>query len=222
MNYFVELTAAIDMLTDMNVIHQLSKKHPAWLTITLLTIVTPFLISYTPLVNFQINGFKQKARIKRKELAQIKDEEKRKEMIQKDKKEDSYLIRNIISFLCCTPLMILVLVFMDLLYIVQSIFLLPIIMVLLMIFCCTCIERIAFWRCCRGNKYKVDGNNDNEEEDDDNEGATNWLEEYIYMKIFQMNREEILGFRRLRTISQLLFETIPSLILQGRMYQFFL
>lgn len=36
-----------------------------------------------------------------------------------------------------------------------------------------------------------------------------------------MQKSEIAGFRRLRTISQLIFETFPQLVLQVRIYFFF-
>eukprot|EP01084_Bolivina_argentea_P040443 74752_1 len=43
-----------------------------------------------------------------------------------------------------------------------------------------------------------------------------WLDEYVFNKLLKMNRTEIIGYRRLRTLSQLFFETMPQILLQGR------
>eukprot|EP01084_Bolivina_argentea_P172299 298477_1 len=42
------------------------------------------------------------------------------------------------------------------------------------------------------------------------------IDVYIFQKLFNMNRTEITGYRRLRTLSQLFFETIPQIFLQLR------
>ena len=43
-----------------------------------------------------------------------------------------------------------------------------------------------------------------------------WMEEHFFYTILSVSRMELLGYRRLRTLAQLLFETFPSLILQVR------
>ena len=42
------------------------------------------------------------------------------------------------------------------------------------------------------------------------------LDEYLFNKILGMNRTEVIGYRRLRTLSQLCWETIPQIVLQCR------
>eukprot|EP01083_Nonionella_stella_P142209 439559_1 len=46
---------------------------------------------------------------------------------------------------------------------------------------------------------------------------TDWIDDYVFQKLLGMNRMQIIGYRRLRTLSQLLFETIPQLLLQIHM-----
>eukprot|EP01084_Bolivina_argentea_P304714 526338_1 len=43
-----------------------------------------------------------------------------------------------------------------------------------------------------------------------------YLDEAIFQNIFKMNKTEIVGYRRLRTIAQLIFESIPQILLQIR------
>ena len=45
----------------------------------------------------------------------------------------------------------------------------------------------------------------------------NWMENEFFYRYLGMSRMELCGYRRLRTLAQLLFETFPSLILQIRM-----
>merc|ERR1712130_986241 len=42
------------------------------------------------------------------------------------------------------------------------------------------------------------------------------LDVYVFDKLLGMNRTEIIGYRRLRTLSQLCWETIPQILLQCR------
>eukprot|EP01083_Nonionella_stella_P193903 715584_1 len=43
-----------------------------------------------------------------------------------------------------------------------------------------------------------------------------WIDQKIFKDWLRMNRSEIVGYRRLRTLSQLFFETIPEIVLQLR------
>eukprot|EP01083_Nonionella_stella_P089131 248668_1 len=43
-----------------------------------------------------------------------------------------------------------------------------------------------------------------------------WIEVNVFQKLLDMNKSELTGYRRLRTLSQLLFETIPQIGLQLR------
>eukprot|EP01084_Bolivina_argentea_P229506 387328_1 len=44
-----------------------------------------------------------------------------------------------------------------------------------------------------------------------------WIDQTVFEKWLRMNKTEIVGYRRLRTLSQLFFETMPQIILQIRM-----
>ena len=46
---------------------------------------------------------------------------------------------------------------------------------------------------------------------------TNWIENHVFYTFLSLSRMNIIGYRRLRTLGQLLFETFPSIILQIRM-----
>eukprot|EP01083_Nonionella_stella_P245688 853674_1 len=43
---------------------------------------------------------------------------------------------------------------------------------------------------------------------------TNFIDDLVFKNIFGMNKTQIVGYRRLRTLSQLFFESIPQIILQ--------
>ena len=47
------------------------------------------------------------------------------------------------------------------------------------------------------------------------------FEDYMYSVMFEMTKSEVSGFRRLRTISQMIFETIPQIFLQLRIFYYF-
>merc|ERR1712176_351541 len=42
------------------------------------------------------------------------------------------------------------------------------------------------------------------------------MDDWVFKKIFGLNRMQIIGYRRLRTLSQLFFETVPQIFLQLR------
>eukprot|EP01083_Nonionella_stella_P117950 351941_1 len=44
----------------------------------------------------------------------------------------------------------------------------------------------------------------------------NFIDDMVFKKLFGMNRTQIIGYRRLRTLSQLFFESIPQICLQLR------
>lgn len=45
---------------------------------------------------------------------------------------------------------------------------------------------------------------------------TDYADDLVFKKLLGMNRMQIIGYRRLRTLSSLLFESIPQILLQGR------
>ena len=78
---------------------------------------------------------------------------------------------------------------MDLIYLINSIVFEPLIKLLLLITC----KKVNL-------SYLSDHIND------------------IYVLLFDMTNMDIAGFRRLRTISQLSFESLPQILLQTRIY----
>eukprot|EP01083_Nonionella_stella_P017879 50065_1 len=46
--------------------------------------------------------------------------------------------------------------------------------------------------------------------------SRDWIDKKVFEDFLRMNRTEVIGYRRLRTLSQLFFETIPQIVLQLR------
>eukprot|EP01084_Bolivina_argentea_P043175 79558_1 len=44
---------------------------------------------------------------------------------------------------------------------------------------------------------------------------SDYMDDFLFKRLLGMSRMQIIGYRRLRTLSQLLFETLPQIILQG-------
>ena len=52
--FFLESTSCLDYIGDIVVLRQLFIRHPAWFTLSFYFMISPFLVSYVPLINFQI------------------------------------------------------------------------------------------------------------------------------------------------------------------------
>lgn len=157
-NIFLEFIALFDMFGDIYaliIVYQLG--HIAWFSISLFTMISPFFVCYVPLLTFQ----KEKA----EEIA------------------NDTPVQKFLAFCSLTPLILVYLLLMDLIYIISSVIITP----------------LAFLTC---GLIEVD---DVEEKID-----------RIYKIMFGMSDMDIKGFRRLRTISQLSFESLPQIILQIR------
>jgi hypothetical protein len=50
--FFLEATSCLDYLGDILVLRQLFGKHPAWATLSIYFMISPFYVSYIPLINF--------------------------------------------------------------------------------------------------------------------------------------------------------------------------
>lgn len=160
--FFLEATSCFDYIGDILVLRQLFGKHPAWATLSIYFMVAPFYVSYVPLINFQISA--HKAHIK--ENGRISG------------------IQQAIAWMSKTPILIVYLLLMDMIFIVQVIVFKPIVFM---------IEAIR-------NKVSESRGNLN---------LLDRFEDYMYNVMFEMTKSEVSGFRRLRTISQMIFETIP-------------
>jgi len=115
--------------------------------------LSPFYVCYVPLVTFQ----------------------KKRSQLQEDTK-----FLKVLNVLSMTPLIVVYLLLMDLVYIVTSVIITPFAMLLKLI-SCGCID-------ITNVEEKLDG---------------------LYNILFGMTDMDIKGFRRLRTISQLSFESLP-------------
>lgn len=108
------------------------------------------------------------------------------------KKETIPISKKILGYMALLPIFLVYLFIMDLMYVFHTILCRPI---QLAIKCCTC------------GKLNVNT-------------CGEWIEN-SYQYLFDMGPNEIDGFRRLRTISQLIFEGIPQIILLIRVYSYF-
>lgn len=56
LTFLLEFTSALDFIGDMLVLGELFERHPAWTTLSIYFIVSPFYVSYIPLINFQLTA----------------------------------------------------------------------------------------------------------------------------------------------------------------------
>ena len=50
--FMLDATSCADYIVDLIVLSQLFERHPAWFTLSLYFIISPFIVSYVPLINF--------------------------------------------------------------------------------------------------------------------------------------------------------------------------
>lgn len=158
-NILLEFIALFDMIGDIFALILVYKLgHIAWFTISVFTMISPFYVCYVPLLTFQ------------KERA--------------EKIEDDSILQKLNGFFSLTPLILINLLLMDLIYIINSVVITPIVFI------------FSFGRL---NMEVIEEKIDK-----------------IYIVLFGMSDMDIKGFRRLRTISQLSFESFPQILLQIR------
>lgn len=100
--------------------------------------------------------------------------------------------KKILGYLALFPIFLVYLFLMDLIYVIHTILCLPFLLVIK----CITFGRLNVFAC------------------------GDWIEN-SYQYLFDMGPNEIEGFRRLRTISQLIFEGIPQIFLLIRVYIYF-
>jgi hypothetical protein len=99
MIFLLEIIAFIDLYSDIYIlIHLLATGHTAWASLTLYTMLSPYLISYIPLINFQIQYYEQIGANERSELS-----------------------KNMEAMGILTPIVLIYLALMDVFYIVASV-----------------------------------------------------------------------------------------------------
>ena len=157
-NLVLELIALFDMSGDFLLLIALFKsQHTGWFCFSLLSMLSPFFVCYVPLLTFQ------KKKLNNKELDWM----------------DA-----IITAAFLTPLVLIYLNIMDVVYIFTSVVLVPIAVMIQWLTCGMLSER----NMAHYFEEKLDS---------------------IYEVAFGMSQMDIKGFRRLRTISQLSFESMP-------------
>jgi hypothetical protein len=50
--FFLEFTSCLDLIGDCLVFGELFQRHPAWATLSVYFMLSPFYVSYIPLINF--------------------------------------------------------------------------------------------------------------------------------------------------------------------------
>ena len=167
----LEWISVADLYTDILVLVQLAHtEHIAWTAITVVTMIAPLFACQIPFITF------------------LKDRVTK--AIGKNMSINCKL--QTMSYIMITPLMIVYMTLMDLLFMVNQAFLVPIVDLLKF------ISRGTLDLTCITST--IDGS---------------------YEVFFEMQKLDVEGFRRMRTISQLTFETFAQLILQVRMLLYF-
>lgn len=136
-------------------------KHTAWANLTIYSIFCPFFVSYAPLINFIIQGWKV-------------------ELLEKGEISSK---KRLLGKIAITPIILLYLLLMDAVFLFMRVFVVPVL--------------IIFSPCFKRPVLEV--------LDD--------AEDYVFVSMFEMNRIDVNGFRRLRTISQLVFESVFQIFL---------
>ena len=116
LTFFLELTSCLDYIGDVIILKQFFGKHPAWFTLSVYFMISPFLVSYVPLINFQIQAYKTKERT----------------VSTGEGSETSRLsfTQGIIAWASKSPALIIYLIFMDFIFIMQSMFIRPFIVII--------------------------------------------------------------------------------------------
>eukprot|EP01083_Nonionella_stella_P234496 825442_1 len=173
----VEAASAADLWTDIVIIMQLIQSdNQWWSTFMLSLLIAPYLVSHGSLVVIL----------------------QKKVQFNKDTWWCCSKLRVLSMTLLLTPIALVYLFFIDVVFIVFAI--ISTVWLVLLI--------LMTWLCCRSvhDSKGLVANYD----------IHNWIDQQIFEKLLNMNRTEIVGYRRLRTLSQLFFETIPQIVLQVR------
>ena len=163
--FAIEIASFLDLISDGLILYALyCSIHTMWLTITVFTISCPYFTCYTSLMNFHIAELK-KSRSDNKKVPCNK-------MLTK--------------FIFILPTMLVILIVIDLIYMLFSLFTKPFLFLIKMITCC----KVDYLK-----KYS--------------DSADTFFQNY-----FNMCYMDIQGFRTQRTILQLQLESIPQIIFQ--------
>ena len=54
--FLLEFTSCLDLIGDCMVLGELFKRHPAWTTLSVYFMISPFYVSFIPLINFQLSA----------------------------------------------------------------------------------------------------------------------------------------------------------------------
>ena len=154
-SYLLEFIAAFDMISDILFLIEIWKGNQlAWFIISIFTIIGPYYICYVPLLRYQ-----------------------RRTMIG----DHPTLAQRIALYCAFTPLVLIYLFMLDLLYLLNAVVLSPIVLVFNLLTCCYFSKKVDF-------EEKVDE---------------------ILGYIFNLEPQDIVGFRKLRTMTQFTFESLP-------------
>eukprot|EP01084_Bolivina_argentea_P218823 371260_1 len=170
----VETFSALDLATDFLILLQLYySSNIWWSTWMVIFLISPYLVSHGSLVV-----------ILQKKLSFNNTE----------KSCYSFFIL-FCEFLLMTPLSLLYLFIIDLIFMTFSLLSTVWLLSVIVLFAIICKDVHD------ASKYDI----------------RDWVDKIVFENWLNMNRSEIVGYRRLRTLSQLFFETIPQIVLQLRM-----
>ena len=151
--YLLELVAFFDMGSDIMFLIEIWKaNHPMWFMFSMFTIVAPYYICYVPLLRYQRRNITDEMNTQQKAVL----------------------------YCAFTPLILLYLFLLDLLYLFNAVILAPILLI------------VNILSCGRLQDIDIEERTDK-----------------VFEAIFQLTHLEIIGFRKLRTMSQFTFESVP-------------
>jgi hypothetical protein len=147
-NLIMETFSTVDLGTDAYLIYKFAKsEHMAWLCVNIQTLIWPFFVAYVPFISYRLGR------------------------IRKESKEgkSSYLELTL-QFFAITPMLLVYLFVVDLIFLLLSAVIMPILMIFSLLICQPqLIDRME-----------------------------EFIDE-IYKMLFGMQRMDVMGFRRLRT-----------------------
>ena len=129
LNLMLELLSTFDLVTDVVVLYTLvNSEHTAWLCLNLTTILLPYFISYVQFVSYQLEKIKQDNQKLNRRCSCLKSS---------------------IQFFATTPLLIVYLFFIDLLFLIITAIMSPI-MIFILVISCGYIRLNSFEYCIDG------------------------------------------------------------------------
>jgi C4-dicarboxylate transporter len=168
----------LDFISDIWVLGEyINSGHNAWLVINIMSVMSPIFVSYVTLVTLIIkNYYRVMTKDKKNEMSNLQNENNL-EIEKVNEKKISCFRKNyynLKNFIPVTPIVIIYLLFIEIIFLINSTIIVPIVFLLKIITCGKCDDQFK----CIELSFKK-----------------------LYDILFDMNDSEVDGFRRLRSIT---------------------